>query len=117
MITSSYWSTWQTCGVTLSRPLLGVVGKLVNRASVTYWNSWNSVAPATFYVMDMSGTYAAAMHQWTNLSQFAYPGLGTTFSAGYVQASGTLRTTLVQEIFSQYVVSRLVVTTSGTYCQ
>ncbi len=89
---ADYWTTWQVCGIQLSRPILGVVGELYNRAYIAYWNPWRAVAPATFYQMDMSGTYAGPFHQWENLSQYSYPSLGTYFSySGYVQASGVLK--------------------------
>jgi hypothetical protein len=108
----------QECGVNVIMYGLGFA-KLRNRVNVTYFSGY-TLAPARFNWMDMRGTKTTSIFaKWKGLGQFSYPALRKSFKVyGYTQAYGNLEINFYPfGALTNYYVSRLVVTRSGTYCQ
>ena len=108
----------QECGINVI--LHGLMfAKLRNRANVTYYSGY-TLPPARFNWMDLRGTRTTSIFaKWKGLGQFSYPPLRQNFkNYGYTQAYGNLEICFYPfGCLTNYYVSRLVVTRSGTYCQ
>ncbi len=108
----------QVCGIDVYKSGL-LMAYLRNRANVYYYTGY-TLAPARFNWMDMYGTRSVSIFAtWKSLGQFSYPSIMQRFETyGYTQAWGNLEIKFYPwggETY--YFVSRLVVNTSGTYCQ